>query len=80
MKNVINVVGAAFIEHGRIFAARRSYGSSYVVHKFEFVGGKIEDGESGEAALARECREELDLEYRYSAPLAQLSLNTPIKS
>ena len=69
MKNVINVVGAAFIEHGRIFAARRSYGSSYVVHKFEFVGGKIEDGESGEAALARECREELDLEIQVLRPV-----------
>ena len=26
---------------------------------WEFVGGKIEPGESGEAALIRECREEL---------------------
>ena len=28
---------------------------------WEFVGGKIEPGESGEAALIRECREELDV-------------------
>ena len=29
---------------------------------WEFVGGKVEAGESKEAALIRECREELDVE------------------
>lgn len=28
---------------------------------WEFVGGKVENGESKEAALIRECREELDI-------------------
>ena len=28
---------------------------------WEFVGGKVEPGESREAALVRECREELDI-------------------
>ena len=28
---------------------------------WEFVGGKVERGESGEEALVRECREELDI-------------------
>lgn len=64
MKNVIEVVGAAFIEGGKIFAAKRSYGSSYVVHKYEFVGGKVERGERGEAALVRECKEELGLDIK----------------
>ncbi len=28
---------------------------------WEFVGGKVEDGETPQAALVRECREELDI-------------------
>ena len=28
---------------------------------WEFVGGKVEPGESGEEALVRECKEELDI-------------------
>lgn len=31
---------------------------------WEFPGGKVEPGEADEAALARECREELDVELR----------------
>ena len=31
---------------------------------WEFVGGKVEPGETKEQALIRECREELDVEIR----------------
>ena len=61
MKQIINVAGAAFIKCGRIFAAKRSYGSQYVIHKYEFAGGKLEPGESGEQTVVRECAEELGL-------------------
>ena len=79
MKNVIDVVGAAFVERGNLFAARRSYGSEYVIHKYEFVGGKIEGGESAGEALVRECREELGLEIEVLRPLGTAKFEYPDK-
>lgn len=35
---------------------------------WEFVGGKVEPGETKEQALARECREELDIDLAVGAP------------
>ena len=46
---------------GRFLLGQRPEGKSQA-GKWEFVGGKVERGESLEAALARECREELALE------------------
>lgn len=39
---------------------------------WEFVGGKIEPGETGEEALARECREELDVGVSVGAPFCDV--------
>lgn len=54
------VVAALIWQEDRFMICRRP------AHKargllWEFVGGKVEKGESGEEALARECREELDV-------------------
>ena len=63
MKKHIQVAAALLFENGKIFATRRGDSPyAYVAHKYEFPGGKIETGESGEEAVKRELREELDLE------------------
>ena len=57
----IKHVVAAIIRKGdRIFASQRGYGDWK--DWWEFPGGKIEPGETPEAALVREIREELDAE------------------
>jgi len=59
------VVGAAIVRNtgrdGRCLAAQRGP-AMRLPGKWEFPGGKVEDGEDAGAALAREVREELGLE------------------
>ena len=59
----IVVAAAVVIENGRVLLTRRAEGQ-HLAGMWEFPGGKLEDGESPEEALARECREEcgIDLE------------------
>jgi 8-oxo-dGTP diphosphatase len=56
----IEVVAAIIIDSGKVFATERGYGE--FKDKWEFPGGKMENGESAESALSREIREELDTE------------------
>ena len=57
----VHVVGAAIVRDSRCLAAQRGPGMR-LAGKWEFPGGKVEDGEDPRAALAREVREELGLE------------------
>ena len=54
----IHVVGAAILQDCKCLVAQRGPDSS-LAGKWEFPGGKPEDGETPEAALARELFEEL---------------------
>ena len=56
----IEVVAAIVQDGEKIFATQRGYGE--FKDGWEFPGGKIEPGESKEVALARELKEELDME------------------
>lgn len=44
---------------------------------WEFVGGKVEAGETQEQALVRECREELDVTVRPTSVFAQTTHDYP---
>lgn len=52
------VVGAAIVRDGRVLAARRTTPAE-TAGRWEFPGGKVEPGETLEAALVREVAEEL---------------------
>lgn len=72
----IKVVAAVIRKDNLIFATQRGYGE--FKDKWEFPGGKIEENETKEEALAREIKEELNasisidsfikqIEYDYSS-------------
>jgi 8-oxo-dGTP diphosphatase len=71
-------VAAAVIERDDrriLIGQRRAHDSSPL--KWEFPGGKVEPGESGEQALARELREELGATLVRAAPIASTELEYP---
>ena len=71
----INVVAAIIRDGDRIFATQRGYGDwkDY----WEFPGGKIEPGETPEAALVREIREELGAEISVDSYLTTIEYDYP---
>ena len=73
---MIEVVAALIRSEGRALLCRRPEGKNQA-GKWECPGGKIEPGESGEAALARECREELDVALEVGSALADVVQDYP---
>lgn len=61
MMNKVEVV-AALIWNGEKFMICQRPANKKRGLLWEFVGGKVEKGESKEQALIRECKEELDIE------------------
>lgn len=59
----IEVVAAVIEQDGRILICQRTRGGRHAL-KWEFPGGKVEPGEDPPSALARELREELQIEAR----------------
>ncbi len=58
----MKIVTAAILEkEGKILIARRKKGL-HLAGKWEFPGGKIEDGETPEECLKRELREEFEID------------------
>ena len=71
----INVVAAIVRDGDRIFATQRGYGE--YKDYWEFPGGKIEEGETPEAALKREIMEELDTEIDVGPFLCTVDYDYP---
>lgn len=57
------VVGAAIVRQSLLLAAQRAYPAS-LAGRWELPGGQVEPGEAEDAALVRECREELAVAVR----------------
>lgn len=74
---IIHVVAAALVDgEGRVLLAQRPDGKS-LAGLWEFPGGKLEPGESPEAALARELDEELGIAQPQLEPFTFVSFAYP---
>ena len=77
-KKHIRVAAALLFENGKIFAVKRGESPyAYLAHKYEFPGGKIETGERGEEAVARELKEELALDVKVNGLYASHTFAYP---
>jgi 8-oxo-dGTP diphosphatase len=73
---MLQVVAAIIERGGRILVGQRQASQSHPL-KWEFPGGKVEPGETPEAALARELKEELDIDDASGAEIARYPFTYP---
>ena len=71
----IKVVAAIIKKDNLIFATQRGYGE--FKDKWEFPGGKIEENETKEEALAREIKEELNASISIDSFIKQIEYDYP---
>ncbi|MFP6812122.1 MAG: (deoxy)nucleoside triphosphate pyrophosphohydrolase [Moraxella sp.] len=73
-----NVVAAIIYHESKFLCAQRSESKhNYLSKKFEFPGGKVEEGESLTQALKREIHEELNLNIRILSKYDSLNYSYP---
>ena len=75
MIKTVRVVAAVIRKDDKIFATQRGYGE--FKDGWEFPGGKIEEGETPEQALAREIKEELDTEIQVGKLIDTIEYDYP---
>lgn len=71
---MVDVVAALLWKEGRFLICQRPAHKTRAL-LWEFVGGKVEPGESKEAALVRECKEELGILIQVG-PIFKTALHT----
>ena len=74
----LEVVAAILEYDGKILCMERGQGKfDYVSFKYEFPGGKIEAGETGEQCIIRECQEELSVTLSVERKLTDIVFESP---
>jgi len=77
MAKPVTVVVAAVVERDDAFLLTRRLEGTHLEGLWEFPGGKCEDGETHEACLAREMREELAVGVRVGERILRVSHDYP---
>ena len=75
-RRALRVTCAVIIDGDRVLVTQRGEGMKMPL-KWEFPGGKVEDGEKDEACLQRELREELDISVQVIRPLPEQRFSYP---
>lgn len=72
------MVAGVVIDHGQVLCVKKGATRfNYTAHKWEFPGGKIEPGESPEAALKRELLEEMNMKVEVGERLTTITHEYP---
>lgn len=72
------VVAAVIMRGDKYLCMQRCRSNySYISERWEFPGGKVEDGEDDRAALAREIKEEMDWTISVGRQLAAVDYSYP---
>lgn len=71
----IKVVAAVIKRGNELFATERGYGE--FKGKWEFPGGKVEEGEQDEAALKREIKEEINASIEVDSYITKIEWDYP---
>ena len=72
----INVTAAVIRHDGKVLICQRPEGRNCGL-LWEFPGGKIENGETGEQCIVRECREELGITIQVDRELTDITHEYP---
>jgi len=77
-KKNIRVVAAVIFKDKSVYCFQRGQNKyKYLTNKFEFPGGKIEEGESKKSALKREILEELSIDILVKNELIEIEHEYP---
>lgn len=78
MKLITTVAGVIYNKKGEILCTKRDAGKyEYVSFKWEFPGGKMEQGENDQQTLSRELMEELEIKVEIGDKFYQVEHDYP---
>lgn len=77
MKKVEVVAAIIYFEEKILCVQRGDNKYNYIAYKYEFPGGKVEQGESNEEAIKREILEELNLKIKIDSQFITVNHQYP---